>query len=231
MFSDQAEKLLDVSDVLNGKPSIFFPRNTGREAVQFYLTAAIASWLGTGLSFISLKLGTVLAGFLTLPYIYLLGKEIGGKRIGLFAVTLAAIAYWPNVISRVGLRFPFYPLFAAPALYYFIRGLRRQNRNDFIWSGIAVGFGLHGYTPFRIVPFVLDHSLLLYLLHRQSRGKRSQVLAAFMITGLIALVIFLPLARYALEEPDEYGIFWIPGDIAFGHNRTSISCAAGTDFL
>ncbi len=169
MFSDHAEKLLDVSDILNGKPSIFFPRNTGREAIQFYLTAAIATWLNMGLSYISLKLGTALIGFLTLPYIYLLGKEIGGKRVALFAVSLAAIAYWPNVIARVGLRFPLYPLFAAPALYYFIRGLRRQNRNDFIWSGIAVGIGLHGYTPFRIVPFVLVILLLLYLLHRQAR--------------------------------------------------------------
>ena len=121
--------------------------------------------------------------------------------MGLFAITLAAVAYWPNIIARVGLRFPFYPLFAAPALYYFIRGLRRQNRNDFIWSGIAVGIGLHGYTPFRIVPFVLIILFVLYLLHRQSRGKRSQVLGAFMITGTIALVLFLPLARYALEEP------------------------------
>lgn len=39
MFSDQAEKLLDVQDVLNGQTSIFFPRNTGREPFQFYLTA------------------------------------------------------------------------------------------------------------------------------------------------------------------------------------------------
>ena len=209
MFSDHAEKLLDVWDVLNGKHSIFFPRNTGREAIQFYLTAAIATWLGTGLSYISLKLGTATAGFLTLPYIYLLGKEIGGRRVGFFAVSLVAVAYWPNIIARVGLRFPFYPLFAAPALYYFIRGLRRQNRNDFIWSGIAVGIGLHGYTPFRIIPFVLIILFLLYLLHRQSRGKRSQALGAFMITGLIALVLFLPLARYALEEPmnmDNFGL-------------------------
>ncbi len=201
MFSDHAEKLLDVSDILNGKPSIFFPRNTGREAIQFYLTAAIATWLNMGLTYISLKLGTALIGFLTLPYIYLLGKEIGGKRVALFAVSLAAIAYWPNVIARVGLRFPLYPLFAAPALYYFIRGLRRQNRNDFIWSGIAVGFGLHGYTPFRIIPFVLVILLLLYLLHRQAQGKRRQTLGAFVITGVISVVIFLPLLRYALESP------------------------------
>jgi len=41
MFSDHAEKLLDVGDVLNGKLSIFFPRNSGREAIQMYLTAAV----------------------------------------------------------------------------------------------------------------------------------------------------------------------------------------------
>jgi hypothetical protein len=39
-YSDHAEKLLDVYDVLQGKTSIFFARNTGREAMQFYLTAA-----------------------------------------------------------------------------------------------------------------------------------------------------------------------------------------------
>lgn len=111
MFSDHAEKLLDVGDVLNGQTSIFFPRNTGREALQMYLTAAIAVLCGTGLSFMSLKIGTVLAGLLTLPYMYLLGKEVGNRWVGLLALFFAGIAYWPNVISRVGLRFPLYPLF------------------------------------------------------------------------------------------------------------------------
>jgi len=83
MFSDHAEKLLDVSDILNGKYSIFFPRNTGREAIQMYLTATIATVLKTGLSFISLKLGTTLAGILTLPYIYKLGKEIGNRWVAI----------------------------------------------------------------------------------------------------------------------------------------------------
>lgn len=113
MFSDHAEKLLDVADVLQGQTSIFFPRNTGREAFQMYLTALIAVVAGTGLSFMSLKLGTALAGFIALPFIYLLGKEIGGKWVGLIAFLLAGVAYWPNVISRVGLRFPLYPMAVA----------------------------------------------------------------------------------------------------------------------
>ncbi len=206
MFSDHAEKLLDVMDVLNGKTSIFFPRNTGREAFQFYLTAEIIQLLGTGISYLSLKIGTVLAGLLTLPYIYLLGREMGGKWVGLFAVVLAAMGYWPNVIARVGLRFPLYPLFLAPAFYYLVRGLRRQQRNDFIWSGIALGIGLHGYSPFRVVPIVFVILILLYLLHRQAEGRRAPALLGLAIAAMVALVLFLPLLRFSLESPENMGI-------------------------
>jgi 4-amino-4-deoxy-L-arabinose transferase-like glycosyltransferase len=204
MFSDHAEKLLDVSDILNGKFSIFFPRNTGREAIQMYLSASIAILLNTGLSFITLKIGTVLCGVLTLPYVYLLGKEIGGKWVGFLAFVMTGISYWPDLIARIGLRFPLYPLFAAPAFYYLILGLRRQKRNYFILSGLFLGLGLHGYTPSRIVPFIFVVLIGLYLLHRQASGKRLHVLAAFFILILVTLVIFLPLARYAQENPDMF---------------------------
>jgi hypothetical protein len=66
MVSDHAEKLLDVNDVLNGDLNVFFPRNTGREAFQFYWTALMSIVFGTGISFMSLKLGTVLGGLVTL---------------------------------------------------------------------------------------------------------------------------------------------------------------------
>ncbi|MEW5827302.1 MAG: glycosyltransferase family 39 protein [Chloroflexota bacterium] len=200
-FSDHIEKLFDVRDVLDGKTYIFFPRNTGREFIQMYVTAAVAKLFGTGLSFMSLKIGTVLIGLGALPFIYLLGKEIGGKRVGLFALLLAGIAYWPNVISRVGLRFPLYPLFAAPALYYLIRGLRRSNRNDFILSGIFLGLGLHGYSSFRFVPFVVVIAILVYALHQKEKAARQQALIWLAISALAAFIIFLPLLRYTLENP------------------------------
>ncbi len=204
MFSDQAEKLYDVMEVLMGKTPVFFERNTGREAFQFYLTALIAILFNTKISFISLKIGTALAGLLTLPYIYLLGKQVGGKTVGLLAFVLAGIAYWPNVISRVGLRFPFYPLFAAPALYYLIRGLRYRRRNDFIWSGVALGIGLHGYSPIRWLPVVLVIVIGIYLLHRHSRGNRAQALWGLVALAGVAMVFFLPLLRFAVENPDMF---------------------------
>jgi 4-amino-4-deoxy-L-arabinose transferase-like glycosyltransferase len=153
-FSDQAEKILDVYEISQGQTKIFFERNTGREAFQMYWTLLVVNIFGTGFSFYSLKLGTALLGILTLPFMYLLGKEFGNKRVALFALFLFGIAYWPNVISRIGLRFPLYPLFLAPTLLFLVRGLRTRNRNDFILCGIFLGLGLHGYSPFRIVPLL-----------------------------------------------------------------------------
>lgn len=203
MVSDHAEKLLDVVDILNGKYSIFFPRNTGREALQFYMGAAAAKWLGLGISYMTLKVGTVLAGLITIPYIYLLGKEVGGKEVGLAAMVLAGIGYWPNVISRVGLRFPLYPLFVAPALYYLVRGLRRKQVNDFLICGVVIGIGLHGYSPARVIPLVVTMGVAVYLLHRRAAGQRWAVMTWLIAAGILAFVIFLPLFRIALDRPDD----------------------------
>ena len=200
-FSDHAEKLLDVYDVSQGIFHIFFPRNTGREAIQMYWTLLISNVFGTGLSYLSLKLGTAILGFLTLPFIYLLGKEIGGKRVGFFAFVMAGIGYWPNVISRVGLRFPLYPLFAAPTLLFLIRGLRTRNRNDFILSGLFLGLGLHGYSPMRIVPLVVIAAFVIYWLHGHSKGARKILPAWLTVVGLVSLVVFLPLLRYWYDDP------------------------------
>ncbi len=202
MVSDQAEKLWDVWDLLHGQTKIFFERNTGREGLQMYLTAAVIRLFGTGYSFLSLKIGTTVLGLITLVYIYLIGVEAGSRRAGLFAAALAGIAYWPNVITRVALRFTLFPAFAAPALYYLIRGIRRGNRNDFVLAGIALGLGLHGYTPFRIVPIVVAVAVLLYLLHRKSRGARFHAVQGLGIIAFISSIIFLPLLRFWMENPE-----------------------------
>ena len=204
MTSDHAEKLLDVYDILNGRFSIYFPRNTGREPLYVYLSALIA-YLFTGVSFQTLKIAAVLGGIVMLPYLYLLGKEFGGKRIGLLAVLFAGIAYWPNVIERFGLRISFYPLFVAITSYYLIRGLRRQSRNDIILAGIALGLGLNGYTPFRIVPFVVIAAFIVYIIHARSGQERSQAILWLGLLALTSFILFIPQARFALENPEIYG--------------------------
>lgn len=201
-FSDHAEKLLDVYNVTQGQSNIFFVRNTGREFLQMYWTAFVGWASGTGISFMSLKLGTALLGFFALPFIYMLGRDLFNRRVGLFALLLSGMAYWLNVTSRVGLRFPLFPAFTAPVLFFILRGLRNQNRNDFIWAGLFLGLGLHGYSSFRIVPFVVAAAILLYLIHTHSVIQRRQAVLLLAVVALAAFLVFLPLLRVMIEMPD-----------------------------
>ncbi len=204
-FSDHAEKILDVYEITEGETFIFFERNTGREAFQMYWTLAVVYIFNTGFSFLSLKLGTVLLGLFTLPYVYLLGKEYGNERVAFFALFLFGIAAWPNIISRIGLRFPLYPLFLAPTLFYLTRGLRTRSRNDFILSGIFLGLGLHGYSPFRIVPIFVAIAVFIYFLHARSKETRVQAFWWLILIVVFSILVFSPLMRYWISRPDLFG--------------------------
>lgn len=204
MISDHAEKLLDVYDLLSGMLLTYFARNTGREAFQMYLSAAVAQIFGTGITFMSLKIGTTIVGLFSAIYMYFLGKEVGNRRLGMIAFFLSGIGYWPNIISRIGLRFTLYPAFTAAALYYFFRGIRRKHIPDMVLSGIFVGIGLHGYSPYRIVPFLLVLGMVLYVLHNWKRNNIRFAVTALVVTGIAALIIFIPLLRYVMDQPDMF---------------------------
>ncbi len=202
MLSDQAEKLMDINNVLHGHFPIYFPRNTGREVIHFYLTAAYMAIFNLEVSFLNLKTVAVFANLATLLFIYLLGKEVGNKWVGLFAVMFAGMAYWPLVFTRLALRIPYYPLFVAPVMYFMVRGLRRQNINDILWTGFFLGLGLHGYTPFRIVPIFVVFGIIIFILHKNPRKRWMQSLFALSLIALVSLIVFIPLLRFWLANPE-----------------------------
>jgi hypothetical protein len=204
MNSDHADKLLDILRVLNGQTLIFFPSNGGREALIFYLGAAFHKLTGFPLGFMSLKLISVLIGLAALPFLYGLGLELGSRRVGLLAFILAGIAYWTNVVSRFGLRLPFYFLFTAALLYFLLRGLRTGSINQFILAGFTLGVSLYGYTPDRVLPLLVLVAIGLYMLHLRSRPRWQFALTGLLAIIVISFVLFLPMLRYLLAEPDAF---------------------------
>jgi hypothetical protein len=166
------------------------------------LVALVSQLLGTGISFLSLKIVSIAVGLATLPFLYLLGKELADRRVGLLAMILCGVAYWPDMISRIGLQLPLAMLFTAATVYFFLVALRRRRWNYFLWAGIALGIGLYGYMPIRIVPVVLALAVGLFLLHPSSKGSRWWGVAGFLLTGFTAFLLFIPFIRYAVDLPD-----------------------------
>ena len=206
MTSDHAEKLLDVQDVLDGQYRIFFPRNTGREAMQFYLIALMAPL--AGVSYLTMKLGTVLIGFFTLPFTFLFVRTVSGTGVALLALSLEVAMRWLLQVSRVGLRFPFPPAFGAAIAYFLFNALRDRRRNDFLLLGLVIGIAQHTYTALRLVPIGVAVSLAIaYVIDRRRPGRAghaSRLLADTVLMVATAFLVFMPLARYAAEEPQMF---------------------------
>src|SRR5207249_53659 len=203
MTSDHAEKYLDIQDIQSGQRPIFFPRNSGREGTQFYLASLLTGL--TGYTYLTLKLVTTVASLAELPFIYLLGREIGGTRVGLAAAFLVAISKWDVALGRYAIRASFAVLYSAIALYLLYRALRRREQSTMLLLGIVLGLGLYGYTSFRVVlvfvPLVVAAFVFLDPHLREHRRLIArQTLIAY---GLMALIA-LPLARYAFDYPQQF---------------------------
>jgi len=201
MISDHAELLLDVTDVLDGAHSVFFPRNGGREGMHIYLAAAATRIAGGAPSFLSLKLPAAAAGVLTILFVYLLGAEVANRRAGLFAAALTAVAYWPNVLSRAAMPASLSPLFAAATLAFLFRGLRTGRRNPLLLSGVALGLGFHTYSIARVTPIAVATAVAVFVVVSGARNRRRQILVDVGLLALVAAALFAPLARVALSDP------------------------------
>lgn len=206
MNSDHVEKLLDVYDVLNGQYRIFFEHNTGREPMQFYLIAAISRLFGTGLTFLSLKLSNVVMGVVAVVGTYLLGREIGGAKLGFLAGFFVAVSMWAVATSRIGLRYPFAPAFTSLSLWALLRALRTSHINHWLVGGTLLGAGLYGYTAFRIMPVVAVVTVALKLVgdFRDGRRLSRRTLYGFGVYVAVATLVFLPLGRYMVESPNTF---------------------------
>jgi 4-amino-4-deoxy-L-arabinose transferase-like glycosyltransferase len=194
--SDHAEKLLDIADVRGGMHPVFFPRNTGREPLQFYVSAALVE-VGVAPTFEMLKLGTAVVGALGILGVLLLAWELGGLYAGLLAAALFSVAQWPVSLARDGLRHTYAITASAFALWLLFRYLRTRSRRDLLLCGVALGIGLHGYTAFRVVPAFAAAVVAL----ASARQVRRMLAETGILLGTVA-VTTLPLLRYSLDHPD-----------------------------
>ena len=207
MNSDQAEKLLDVKDVIEGIPYIFFERNTGREPWQFYWTVALIQLFNLPQDFMALKIGTALIGWLMLPAVFLLAREVSGARVALIATLFAAVASWGVITARFGLRYPLAPCAVAWTMFFLVYGLRRQHRNAMLAAGVWIGIGLQGYTAYRFMIVVVPLLALAWAGWQWTQARRQQAgqaLANAAIAAVATVLTLMPLIRYGVDNPDQF---------------------------
>ncbi len=191
----------DVASILRGEYRIFFPANMGREGLFFYWAALVARF--SPLGHFSLKLAAALVGIATVPALYLTARRLFGSWVALAAAFLLATNHWHIVLSRAGFRVILLPLFVILSLHVLGRALEKYRLFDAALAGLVLGLGLHTYSPFLFAPIAIVAGIALTALAgRRLHWRALWPLLAVML--VVALVVYAPLGRVALESSKDY---------------------------
>ncbi len=207
LYPDEATEGNDALAALEGRWDWFYPGNNGREGLYANLQSIALAVAGVREPWV-LRLVSALAGILTVPGMYLLGRELWGRRAGLIAAALLAGSFWHVVFSRVGFRAILAPLVLVFALWALLAGVRRVREGANGWplaalGGFLAGVGLHTYIAFRAAG--LAFAAIGIALIACARDARRRVAAALALAGVCAAIAAAPLAHYFATHPGSFG--------------------------
>lgn len=151
----------------------------------------------------ALRLPSAMAGTLALPAIFLLGKQVGGRRVGLLAATLLALNPFHIWFSRDARNYALTMLFVVLAVYSFVRLL--SGHRMWIWFTLFSGLGFVTHYFCLLIPLAQFGYFLLNFRRRHPIFRRWVLSLAIAFLPALAWSI----ARFTLEERS-MGIAWIP---------------------
>jgi uncharacterized membrane protein len=166
----------------------------------------------TGTSEVGLRSLSALAGVLTIPVAYFIGRELRGARTGAFAAALVAVNPMLLWYSQEARAYSLLGLFCALSLLFCVRALQGGGRRDFTCWGVFSALALATHY-FAVFPLIAEVVLLL-----RRRGRAS--LSGLWIVGLAAALL-APLAYHQMS----YGhAEWI-GKFSLGHRLGEMAIA------
>ncbi len=179
----------------------FIGDKTQMGALYFYILGVVLKLFGSAVW--QLRLLPALAGSLIVPILYLLAFRMYGWRVGLAAGGLLAVSAWSITFSRFGLDSMFTVAFDVAIFLCVAQGLRTGRLGCYAGAGVLLGLALQMYYVSRLVPLVL----LALLLHRLISGRMRivrAVRAGIVVFAVGALLAFLPVGLFAIQQPDVY---------------------------
>lgn len=205
LFQDEAVNAVNAQTILAGSPQIYYGE---REPLYMYWTAFWMLVLGP--TPVALRASAALAGVVGVAAGGAFARQLFGRVIGLLTAAGLAASLWLTIISRVGFRAITFPAVECLGLALLWRATRTGRRRDFAVSGLVLGLSLYTYLAARFLPFALVLFVVVsFILDRRWMLKQ---LPGFIIAGIGAVIVCLPLGAYALKHPEM--LFGRPDQVA-----------------
>ena len=121
-------------------------------------------------------------GTATVALVYLCGKQIFNKKVGIFAAFFLAFNFRHIVGSHFGMPDVLNSFFFLLSLYFSYNLFKNPNKKNYIVAGIIGGIGLSlKYQPFGYLPFLAAHILLTF--------QKKSILYIFNISFIKGIIV------------------------------------------
>lgn len=192
MWGDIVEGYLFTKEILKGTWPFYFVLGNG--PLFFYIAAAFSTFFG--LSFYTLKLTSIFAGFLLMIGSYLIAKEIAGTKVALLTAFLISVSKWSLIQSRIGNMNILVAASVSLIFYFLIRAIKTGKWVYFVLLGIFTGVGMYNYPAFLFVPITLFLIFLTLLIF-----ERKTIMHNFMkIILAVAVYLILCIPFYNMRS-------------------------------
>jgi 4-amino-4-deoxy-L-arabinose transferase-like glycosyltransferase len=204
IFHDEAWSAAKAWNLLTGEvpPQLYFPENNGMDALHVYFIALLFKF--TGPLALGSRIVSALMGTLTVLATYWLAWQLPAddrKRhtAAIIAALIYSVMFTAIATARSGWHAPSFALLAAVCLAALARGRRVGRVRWFILAGAAAGLAQYTYPSARLLPVWLIVIALLDLVLQ--RGRRRAVFIQYALAALAAVIVFLPLGLYFVQNP------------------------------
>jgi mannosyltransferase len=160
---------------------------------------------------------SAIAGVVTVPVVFLIVRDLRGRRAGLWAAALVAVNPMMLWYSQEARAYALVALFGALSILYWLRAERGGARRDYVWW--AVWSGLAIATHYFVAFPILAEALMLL----RRRGLRESLVGMALLAAAAIAVAPVAIHQMSLGHAD-----WI-GEFSLGHRlaETAVTFVIG----
>lgn len=155
-----------------------------------------------------LRLVSALMGIVGVYSVYLLGREMNGRKTGIYAAILTAVNYFAIYYSQEGRMYEMLFLTTTLAFLYLIRFIKNPSKKALF---IYIVFSLLMIYSHLVAIFTLvgQYFIILYFIVKPYRCTRKKMTIFAVVSGIVTLLFYIPVIGIIMRNSGRASV-WIP---------------------
>jgi 4-amino-4-deoxy-L-arabinose transferase-like glycosyltransferase len=148
-------------------------------------------WIFGQYTYIYLRIFQAIIDSFGCLFIFLAGRELFGRRVGLISAFLYAVWLPIAYLSTWPLHDALMPFITLVCLYFFVMGVRRNAIKFYILSGLFAGIGCYFQPTILFLPLCFGLGLFIYNLHKSNFKEQLVNVAKVTAISILALALVI----------------------------------------